>query len=82
MKAFRASAAGGSCVTADTPRQAALALFDKHPEKRKCDVIEGEADEHFFTVAYGRASEGKWPKSWKNVTRKTISDLPDTKEQP
>ena len=46
------------------------------------DVIEGEADGHFFTVAYGRASEGKWPKSWKNVTRKTISDLPDTKEQP
>mgnify|MGYP006393176841 FL=1 len=64
MKAFRASAAGGFGVTADTPRQAALALFDKHPEKRKCDVIEGEADGHFFTVAYGRASEGKWPKSW------------------
>ena len=39
MKAFRASAAGGFGVTADTPRQAALALFDKHPEKRKCDVI-------------------------------------------
>ena len=46
MKAFRASAAGGYGVTADTPRQAALALFDKHPEKRKCDVIEGEDDEH------------------------------------
>lgn len=35
-----------------------------------------------WVVAYGRASEGKWPKNWKNVTRKTISDLPDTKEQP
>ena len=74
MKAYRASAAGCG-VTAETPRQAAEQFFAQFPNKRKCDVIEGEADGHFFTVSYGRNFEGKWPQSWKGVTRKTIGEL-------
>ena len=40
-------------------------------------MIEGELDDHSFTVSYGRKSEGKWPASWKDVTKKAVADLPD-----
>ena len=76
MKAYQAYA--HECrVTKDTPRQAADAFFAQYPNKRKCSVIEGELDGHFFTVSYGRASEGKWPASWKDVTKKAVADLPN-----
>ena len=78
MKAYRASATGCG-VTAATPRAAAEKFFTAFPNKRKCDVIEGETDGHFFTVAFGRASEGKWPQQWKNITRKDIGILIDVK---
>ena len=77
MKAYQAYAANLK-TTAETPRQAAAQFFTKFPNKRKCSVIEGETDGHFFTVYYGRASEGKWPSSWKDVSKKMVNDLPDT----
>lgn len=76
MKAFQAYAKE-SRVTRDTPRDAAIAFFEKYPNKRKCSVIEGETDGQFFTISYGRASEGNWPASWKDVTRKTALELPE-----
>lgn len=75
MKAFQAYGKAGK-VTRDTAREAAQAYFQSFPASRKCDVIEGEADGHFFTVRYGRASEGDWPQSFKGVTSKTAKDLP------
>ena len=75
MKAYQAYA-NGSRITREAPRAAALAFFEAFPNKRKCDVVEGEADGHFFTVAYGRVSEGKWPASWKGITKKTLMELP------
>lgn len=75
-KAFRASGTDGH-VTEATPKKAAQKFFEQFPTKRKCDIIEGQADGHFFTVAYGRASEGKWPQSYKDVTKKMIDGLPD-----
>lgn len=62
--------------TAETPREAALAFFDAFPSARKCDVIQGETDGHFFTVKYGRASMGAWPSSFRDVTKKTAIELP------
>lgn len=62
--------------TAETPRAAALAFFEAFPSARKCNVIQGELDGHFFTVKYGRASAGTWPASFKDVTKKTASKLP------
>jgi hypothetical protein len=76
MKAFQAHAKGGS-VTATTPRAAALAFFERYPNRRKCSITSGEADGHFFTVRYGRASLGDWPQTWADVTRRTAVDLPD-----
>jgi hypothetical protein len=77
MKAYRASA-NGSGFTAPTPRQAAIKFFTSFPTKRKCDIIEGEANDGFFTVKFGRASEGEWPQSWKAITKKQIDTLPDS----
>ena len=76
MKAYKAYGTDGH-VTADTPRNAALAFFAKYPSKRKCDVIEGTYDGLFFTITYGRRSEGKWPASWKDLTKKTANNLPE-----
>ena len=76
MKAYRACGTEG-CALENTPRAAALAFFTKFPTKRKCDVIEGTYDGLFFTVSYGRVSEGQWPASWKNVTKKTLIELPE-----
>ena len=75
MKEFQAYAKGNT-VTAPTPRAAALAFFERFPDKRKCNIIEGKTDGHFFTVTYGRASEGQWPQSFKDVTKKTATALP------
>lgn len=76
MKAYQAYGSGGAKVIKPTPREAAMAFFEQNPGKRKCDVVQGELDGHFFTVRYGRASQGDWPASWKDVTKKTAVDLP------
>lgn len=76
MKAFKAYGTDAH-VTASTPRAAALRFFNEHPTKRKCNVVEGTVDGRFFTVEYGRYSEGKWPLSFKEVTKKTALELPD-----
>ena len=74
MKEFRAYSKDGS-VIADTPKNAASLFFARFPTKRKCNIIEGVTDGHFFTVRYGRSSEGDWPYSAKDVTKKTIETL-------
>lgn len=76
MKSYQAYASGATNVVKPTPREAAIAFFETNPGKRKCSVVEGVQDGHFFTVRYGRASEGDWPASWKDVTKKTAGDLP------
>ena len=76
-KAFQAYATTGFSVTAPTARQAARLFFERFPTKRKCNVIEGVADDYFFTVTYGRRSDGNWPESFKDVTKKTALGLPD-----
>lgn len=76
MKQYQAYGMAGSVVDA-TPRRAAAAYFSNYPKSRKCDVIEGVQDGHFFTVTYGKASEGKWPSSYKGVTKGTLNELPD-----
>lgn len=78
MKAFQAYGADGAKVTRPTPREAASAFFEQNPTKRKCDIVEGTIDGHFFTVRYGRSSEGDWPQSWKDVTKRTVHVLPET----
>ena len=62
-------------ITADTPHAAAVSFFDTFPSKRKCNIIEGAVDGVFFTVTFGLAREGKWPRSYKGVTRKTLINL-------
>lgn len=76
MKEFRAYSKHGA-VCAATPKAAALAFFEKFPNARKCDIIEGKSDGHFFSVTYGRASNGEWPQSFKEVTKKTAQTLPE-----
>ena len=73
-KMYQAYAPKGYKIMAPTPRQAAAAFFLHFPEKRKCDIIQGDHDGLFFTITHGNP----WPKSWKDVTRKTAADLPDT----
>lgn len=63
-------------VTAETPREAAQAYFDTFPGSRKCNLIEGTIDGPFFTVVYGRKSEGQWPQAYKDVTNKMVAGLP------
>ncbi len=77
MKAYQAYATGGTKVIKDTPKEAAVAFFEQNPGKRKCNVIEGTVDGHFFTVAYG-ISTGQRPASWKEVTKKRAIELPNT----
>lgn len=76
MKAYQAYA-NGFRATAETPRKAAAKFFEQFPTKRKCSVLEGETDGHFFSVTYGISSAGEWPSSWKDVTKKQIAELPD-----
>lgn len=70
--AFQAYANGDTC-TAETPRAAATEFFERFPNRRKCNLIEGKIDGSFFTVAYDPKA---WPKSFKNVTKKMIQTLP------
>jgi len=76
MKAFQAYGTGCNAVSA-TPRAAALKFFGMFPTKRKCDVTEGDLDGNFFTISYGRKSEGKWPQQFKDITKKLIHTLPE-----
>ncbi|MFT0546987.1 hypothetical protein ACMHYO_11665 [Allopusillimonas ginsengisoli] len=75
-RAFQAYGRAGR-VTRPTAKEAATAYFEAFPTSRKCDVVEGEANGGFFTVRYGRYSEGDWPKSYKNVTKSQASTLGD-----
>lgn len=74
IRLFRAHATGVRSTYADTPRGAALKFFNAHPTKRKCDVVEGWGDGESFVIKFGNP----WPKSWKNITKKTADTLPDT----
>ncbi len=81
MKVFRAYAKNRTSHVADTPRKAAQGFFDANPGARKCDVTEGKIEKtdgvEFFVTVYGRVSEGNWPQSFKEVTKKTLGALPD-----
>jgi hypothetical protein len=76
VKEYQAYASGGFRVTATNPRLAAIVFFEKFPGKRKCSIIEGVSDGHFFTVSYGRASTGDWPFSVRDIGKKDIPSLP------
>ncbi len=76
MKAFQAYSKGAT-VTEPTPRAAAVKFFERFPTRRKCNVIEGTVDGIFFSIRYGRKSLGEWPQSWKDITKKTASELPE-----
>jgi hypothetical protein len=75
-KAYQAYAAGVSC-SAPTARKAAQQFFERFPSKRKCNVIEGKIEGDFFVVSYGRRSDGNWPESFRDITKKTAANLPD-----
>ncbi len=74
MKSYRAYAADGG-VTASNPQQAAREFFLTFLNKRKCDVIQGESDGVFFSVRYGLSTDER-PSRWKDVTKKTLLQLP------
>lgn len=74
-KAFQAYGSDSSRVTDTTPRRAAQKFFETFPGKRKCNITEGETDGKFFTVTYG--AKGRWPQSWKDVTKTLAANLPD-----
>lgn len=76
--AFQAHGAAGSVVR-PTAKEAAIAYFEAYPKSRKCSVIEGSFDGHFFTVRYGRASLGQWPQSYKDVTKANAATLGDAR---
>ena len=76
LKAFQAYAAGNT-ATAETPLAAGQKFFQNFPNKRKCSVIEGNVDGPFFQVRYGSKAKGEWPRSWKDVTKKTVDTLPN-----
>jgi hypothetical protein len=73
---FKAYSKQGNMV-AETPRKAAMKFFAAFPTARKCDVIQGKNEGDFFVVSYGRISEGNWPASYKDITKKTLDTLPD-----
>lgn len=75
QKAFRASA-NGAGYTAETPRAAAQKFFAEQPTRRKCTVLEGELDGAFFVLKFGVGGG----RSWLEVTKKTLVDLPDNAE--
>lgn len=75
MRAFQAYGKAGR-VTAGTPREAAARYFAEFPTSRKCNIVEGKAEGRFFTVSYGRASNGEWPSNWKDVSKNTVAKLP------
>ncbi|WP_429037529.1 hypothetical protein [Aeromonas media] len=73
--AFQAHQKNHGQVTAQTPRAAAELFFATFPKARKCNLIEGTIDNDFFTVVY---DPKKWPRAFKDVTKKTIIELPET----
>jgi len=72
-KKFQASAPGHVSTIGITAKDAASLFFLMNTRARKCFIIEGEQDGLFFTVAYDRNA---WPRSFKDVTKKTAADLP------
>lgn len=80
-KTFQAYAKGKAITYGASPREAAEKFFIANPTARKCNVLEGETEYTsgvpFFVVKYGRASEGEWPQSFKDVTKKTMGELPN-----
>lgn len=74
MKAYQAYGAN-CCVTALTAKAAGIKFFDTYPNKRKCDIVEGDADGIFFVVTYGLRANGAWPERFKNITKKTLADI-------
>lgn len=77
MKAFQAYAKGQR-HTAATPRQAAAGFFERFPERRKCDVREGELEGNFFVVRFTLRAGEIQPAFFPGVTKKTASTLPDS----
>ena len=75
MRAFQAYSNGNFRVTCETPRAAALAFFKQFPEKRKCTIVEGDANDRFFTITYCLLN-GKKPQRWENVTKGMAATLP------
>lgn len=69
--AFQAYAKGDR-ATADTAFDAARIFFERFPNRRKCNLIEGTTDGKFFTVVYGKGAG----RSFKDVTKKTAENLP------
>ena len=74
IKAFKAYGKAGY-VTRETAKQAAITYFEEFPSSRKCNVIEGCIEGEFFIVTHGKASEGNWPVSYKDVTKKTVCQI-------
>lgn len=70
---YQAYGTKGSAV-GDTPSEAASNFFEKFPKLRKCSVTEGYKDGSFFTVPYP-FPDGHWPKTWKDITKKTAGIL-------
>ena len=74
VKAFKAHGKAGH-VTRETAKAAALAFFAEFPSSRKCNIIQGEIDGGFFFVTYVKSSNGEWPMSYKDVTKKTVHQI-------
>jgi hypothetical protein len=82
VRAFRAYAGQKYfSKVADTPRQAAKTFFEANPSARKCDVTAGEIETtggvEFFVSRFGNRFAGGMPQSWKEITKKTVDNLPD-----
>lgn len=63
-------------VTADSPRAAADKFFEENPRARKCDIVEGTADGMFFTRAIRLNAKGQPARSFMDVTKAKIAELP------
>jgi hypothetical protein len=72
---FKASGTAGktNSTIGSSPYNAALSFFLTNPSARKCSIIEGVQDGAFFTVDY---TPGRWPRSYKDVTKAQAKDLP------
>jgi hypothetical protein len=54
---------------ANTPRDAALAFFDRYPNRRLCSVVEGSIDgPRWLTVP-------RKHRYWRDITRKQINEM-------
>lgn len=63
-------------VTADTPRAAAEKFFSENPRAKKCEIIEGTYDGAFFTRAIRMNTKGQPARSFRDVTKAKIAELP------